>query len=67
MKEVLLKCHHGNLVKTCILCTQELEQFRSFLHAGKLEEDKRVPILRGCPNEQCFCTGRCKEVIGYYE
>lgn len=30
-----------------------------------LSKERRVPIKRGCPNKQCFCTGRCNEVIGY--
>lgn len=30
-----------------------------------LSKERRVPIKRGCPNKECFCTGRCNEVIGY--
>lgn len=29
------------------------------------ERISKVLVLRGCPNKQCFCTGRCEEVIGY--
>ncbi len=29
----------------------------------KLETQE--PIYQGCSNEQCFCTGKCREVIGY--
>lgn len=25
----------------------------------------KVPIYKGCPNQQCFCTGACREIIGY--
>ncbi len=25
----------------------------------------KVPIKRGCHNEECFCTGKCNEIIGY--
>jgi hypothetical protein len=25
----------------------------------------KVPIKRGCPNNQCFCTGKCNEIIGW--
>jgi hypothetical protein len=25
----------------------------------------KVPIKRGCPNKECFCTGRCNEIIGW--
>lgn len=27
--------------------------------------ESKVPIKRGCPNKQCFCTGKCNEIIGY--
>ena len=30
-------------------------------------KDKRINVERGCPNSQCFCTGKCKEIIGYWE
>lgn len=25
----------------------------------------KVPIKRGCPNKECYCTGKCNEIIGY--
>lgn len=25
----------------------------------------RKPIYKGCPNKECFCTGECKEIIGF--
>lgn len=25
----------------------------------------KVPIKRGCPNKECFCTGKCNEIIGW--
>lgn len=28
-------------------------------------DTNKVPILRGCSNQQCFCTGKCKEIIGF--
>lgn len=33
----------------------------------KIHEDlsRKVPIYRGCPNQECFCTGACKEIIRY--
>lgn len=33
------------------------------------KQDQRKPIYRGCPNGpgSCFCTGVCREVIGYEE
>lgn len=29
------------------------------------ENSNKVPIYKGCPNKTCFCTGQCKEIIGY--
>lgn len=26
---------------------------------------KKVPIYRGCPNQECFCTGACREIVGF--
>lgn len=31
----------------------------------KTEEINEVPIYRKCENEQCYCTGICKEIVGY--
>lgn len=28
-------------------------------------KETKVPIYRGCPNEVCYCTGICQEIIGY--
>jgi len=28
------------------------------------KSDKK-PIYRGCSNERCFCSGKCKDIIGY--
>ena len=25
----------------------------------------KVPIKRGCLNKECFCTGKCNEIIGW--
>lgn len=34
----------------------------------KLEENKdKVPIYRGCQNQSCFCSGKCREIIGWRE
>lgn len=27
----------------------------------------KEPIYRGCKAEICFCTGKCREIIGYTE
>lgn len=26
---------------------------------------KKIPILKGCTNKTCFCTGDCKQIIGW--
>lgn len=28
-------------------------------------KENKIPIYRGCSNESCFCTGACREIIGY--
>jgi hypothetical protein len=33
----------------------------------KDEGPKKKPIYRGCKNQMCFCTGKCREIIGYEE
>ena len=30
----------------------------------QLNEGKE-PILKGCKNKTCFCTGDCKQIIGW--
>lgn len=25
----------------------------------------KIPVRRGCENTQCYCTGKCQEVVGY--
>ena len=27
----------------------------------------RTPILKGCENKECLCTGKCHEIVGYIE
>lgn len=27
--------------------------------------EEKLAIKRGCQNKQCFCTGKCNEIIGY--
>lgn len=33
----------------------------------KIFTNTKNPILRGYKNKQCFCTGKCKEILGYEE
>lgn len=45
-------------------CAEELitpESIKKHFTKG----DNKVPIYKGCPNEQCFCTGACRKIIGY--
>ena len=73
MKVTYIKCHHGNLIKDCRECEEEKQEAKSkIFEAAKVKEKSvRIPITRGCPNTTnggaCFCTGKCQEVIGYYE
>lgn len=42
-----------------LLNQEQSEQFsKHHLH-------EETPIRRGCENEQCFCTGKCQEIIGW--
>lgn len=36
-----------------------------FALAVKKQMDTQVPIRRGCPNAQCFCTGKCQEIVSW--
>lgn len=27
----------------------------------------KVPIYKGCGNTQCFCSGACREIVGWRE
>lgn len=70
MKTTYLKCHHGNEKRFgCAQCQKEKNQYFTQAYQSKFtqQEDKRIPIYRGCGNEMCFCTGACKEIIGYQE
>jgi len=33
--------------------------------AMKEQTNGKVAIRKGCPNQQCFCTGKCQEIIGW--
>lgn len=33
--------------------------------AMKEQTNGKVAIRKGCPNQQCFCTGACQEIIGW--
>lgn len=45
---------------------KESKAYTSEELAKFIEEHKnKVPIYRGCGNKMCFCTGECKNIIGY--
>jgi len=31
----------------------------------KEQTNEKVAIRKVCPNQQCFCTGACQEIIGW--
>lgn len=37
------------------------------IYVSDIDKNKAIPILRGCKNKQCFCSGKCQEVVGYVE
>ena len=38
----------------------------TFIYNAIKEQTKgKVAIRKGCPNQQCFCTGKCQEIIGW--
>lgn len=70
MAKEYLKCSHGVSKASIIPCKQceDYEQeVRNLFHksASESKEDKRKPIYRGCQNDVCYCTGKCREIIGY--
>ena len=76
MKTTYLKCIHGNDKRFgCQQCEADKQlYFGGIGYAAKNKFDKpketKIPIYRGCgvgDGGQCFCTGRCKEIIGYHE
>jgi hypothetical protein len=62
-----LKCHHGVDKRFhCQECDDEKNRFFNAISVADKEPPKRIPIYRGCgANGPCFCSGRCREVIGY--
>jgi hypothetical protein len=31
----------------------------------KLRSTPKLPVYRGCMSSICYCSGQCKEIIGY--
>ncbi len=83
MKRTYLKCVHGNLIGSFMPCKdcEERKQENLNLLSGvhnsisdsmrQLHPKKgtKIPVYRGCSNfgGACYCTGKCKEIIGYDE
>lgn len=44
-------------------------QYQNLLKQFQDQRNQQVPIYKGCPNSSnhggCYCTGVCKEIIGY--
>lgn len=50
----------------------ETSNINKVKYRGGLDEKKysilnKNPILKGCRNKECFCTGECKKIVGYKE
>jgi hypothetical protein len=60
-----LKCPHGREVRSgCPECDKLKNDVLNAVR--QVELNPRVPIYRGCnSNGACFCSGRCREIIGY--
>lgn len=46
--------------------TQE-NKYRKIASDAIDNKSNKTPIYKGCDNKQCFCTGACKEIIGYVD
>lgn len=44
---------------------KEQEHYQDTLENFLKGKEEKKPIKRGCNNKQCFCTGKCEEIIGY--
>lgn len=66
-----LKCPHGKELRSLIACREceKAKQATTILFDNNFPSTpKRTPIYRGCNSiGGCFCSGRCKEIIGYEE
>ena len=69
IKVEILKCPHViEKIYPCPQCEEVRRTLNFYRNAVIVKEDKRVPIYRGCRAASqggCFCTGDCKEIIGY--
>jgi predicted nucleic acid-binding Zn ribbon protein len=57
-----------NLFTTTTLLKKEHESsgqnFYDYIK-GNIRTDSLVPVRRGCENRECFCTGKCQEIIAW--
>lgn len=63
-----LKAAMANKTKDELL--EQWEKSKEFDSIGPtvtefVKNSRKVPVKRGCPNKQCFCTGKCEEIVGY--
>lgn len=69
--ELETECRHKrplSIIDPCPDCKKEQEGAKGLVYEAieKQKEDKRIPIYRGCQAQGgCFCSGKCKEIIGY--
>ena len=51
--------------------TIETSNINKVKYRGGLDKkyliNTKNPILKGCRNKECFCTGECKKIVGYEE
>ncbi len=75
-KKVFFECEHGGLLKDCRTCFynrmgQMIRIIQSPVEKNKYElfiiNTGKTPIRRRCPGGPCFCSGYCRDVIGYFE
>lgn len=52
-------------VITSISPVEYQERVNNLYKAIFVEGKTKKPIKRGCSNKECFCTGKCQEIIGY--
>lgn len=70
MAKEYLKCSHGvskGSIIPCKECEEAKQRNEGLFHSiiSDAAKDTRTPIYRGCQNKVCYCSGKCREIIGY--
>lgn len=63
-----VKCHHGVELRNgrCHKCEEEKNKMFQQFKQSESKPPTKIPIYRGCnAKDGCFCSGRCREIIGY--